>query len=104
MQVNEKIITLVSIDKVKCDIDSISAEKSKLLKELLQEYQNETIIDIQEVDGKTVMKIIEYLVHFKTTEPPVIDKPLKSCILKEVTDEWSANFIEQFEINDLYSL
>jgi hypothetical protein len=74
------------------------------LKELLQEYQNESEIEIHEVDGKTVKKIIEYLVHFRTFDPPVIEKPLKTILLKEVTDEWSASFIEAFSIDDLYLL
>ena len=104
MKVNEKLITLVSMDNVHLDIDIVSAEKSKLLKELLLEYQNETVIDIHEVEAKTIKKIIEYLVHFKTSDPPLIEKPLKSSILNEVTDEWSAKFIESFTIEDLYCL
>jgi len=102
MKNDEKVITLVTNDKVRLDIDIGSAEKSKLLKEIIQEYQNENIIEIHEVDSKTVKKIIDYLVHYKTSEPPIIQKPLKSTNLKEVTDEWSANFIESFTIDELY--
>ncbi len=102
MKNDEKVITLVTNDKVRLGIDIGSAEKSKLLKEIIQEYQNENIIEIHEVDSKTVKKIIDYLVHYKTSEPPIIQKPLKSTNLKEVTDEWSANFIESFTIDELY--
>ena len=99
---DEKIITLITNDKVRLEIDIISADKSKLLKDLLQEYPNETVVEIQEVDSKTVKKIIDYLIHFRTSDPTVILKPLVSSILKEVTDEWSANFIESFTIDELY--
>lgn len=104
MNNERRSITLVSMDKMKLDIDVASAEKSKLLKELLIEYQNESEIDIQEVDGNTVKKIIEYLNHYRNSDPPVIEKPLKSIMLKEVTDEWSANFIEGISIDELYLL
>ncbi len=102
MKNDEKVITLITNDKVRLDIDISSAEKSKLLKEIIQEYHNENTIEIHEVDSKTVKKIIDYLVHFRTSEPPTIQKPLKSANLKEVTDEWSANFIESLTIDELY--
>lgn len=102
MKNDEKVIILVTNDKLRLEIDIVSAEKSKLLKEIIQEYHNENIIDIHEVDSKTVKNIITYLIHYKTSEPPIIQKPLKSAILKEVTDEWSANFIESFTIDELY--
>jgi len=51
-----------------------------------------------EVDEKTIEKVIVYLNKWEGESPPDIDKPLKSAVMKEVTDEWSANFIDSLDL------
>ncbi len=42
--------------------------------------------------------------HFDGKSPPEIEKPLTSIELKNITDEWSANFIDKLLLEDLINL
>lgn len=52
-------------------------------------------------------KICEYMEHHKGTEPPIIEKPLRSKVMKDVCkDSWDAEFIDKIGENrqELYDL
>ena len=41
------------------------------------------------VRGEILGRVIEYMNHHKGTEPPIIEKPLRSKIMKDVCkDSW----------------
>jgi len=61
-------------------------------------------IPLLDVDDKSLVKIIEYLGKLNGSVPPEIEKPLKSQVLKEVTDEWSANFVDKLTLEELVDL
>jgi S-phase kinase-associated protein 1 len=88
-----KNLTLLTSEGIKLSIDSKSAERSNLLKGLLQEYTEDTDIPMPEIKSDILKKCIEYLSHYKDSEPREIPKPLPSANLLEVTDEWDVNFI-----------
>jgi len=48
--------------------------------------------------------VVEYLNKWNGECPPEIEKPLKSVVLKEVTDEWSAEFVEEFDLDMLTNM
>ena len=81
-----------------------AAELSELLKGTMNDYPDDNSIPLTDVDEKTTEKILEYLTHFNGQSPPEIDKPLTSTDLKNVTDEWSANFIDKLLLEDLLNL
>ena len=46
----------------------------------------------------------EYLTHFDGVAPKEIEKPLQQNEMKNVTDEWSANFIDKLSLDELVNL
>ena len=59
---------------------------------------------MKEIDEKTGEKIKEFLTHFDGVPPAEIEKPLTSNEMKNLTDEWSANFIDKIPLEDLVNL
>jgi S-phase kinase-associated protein 1 len=88
-----KNLTLLSSENIKVNIDSKSAERSNLLKGLIQDYTEDTDIPMPEIKVDILKKCVEYLIHYKDLEPKEIPKPLPSPNLLDVTDEWDVNFI-----------
>ena len=96
-------IVLKSKDGQVFKIPKKHAELSILIKNVVQDYNNEAI-EMQEVDAKMLSIVINYLNHFKGVAPLEIQKPLKSAILKGETDEWSANFIDNLTLDEIVDL
>lgn len=98
-----KNLTLLSSENIKFNIDSKSAERSNLLKGLLQDYTEDTDIPMTEIKSDILKKCTEYLTHYKDIEPREIPKPLPSANLLDVTDEWDVNFIS-IELDAVFDL
>ena len=90
---SEKTITLKSSDNQSFQIGTKAASRSKLINDILKDYQDESDFPLPEVDGKTLKKIIEYLEHYKDSEPKEIPKPLKDSKLENVIEKWYADYI-----------
>ena len=97
-------VKLRSKEDIEHKLSRKAAEVSVLIKNTLQDSSVDDPIPLLEVEDKILVKIIEYLEHFNGTAPPEIEKPLKSQNLKEVTDEWSANFIEAMSLELIVDL
>jgi S-phase kinase-associated protein 1 len=97
-------VKLRSKEDVEHKISRKAAEVSVLIKNTLQDASIDDPIPLLEVEDKILVKIIEYLNHFNGVAPPEIEKPLKSQVLKEVTDEWSASFIDGMTLEILVDL
>jgi S-phase kinase-associated protein 1 len=80
------------------------AEISVLLKSTIQDFQGDIVVPLSEMDEKTTQKVVDYLVQFDGQMPPEIEKPLKSANMKEVTDSWSAEFIDALSLEELVDL
>jgi S-phase kinase-associated protein 1 len=85
-------------------IDRKSAEMSVLIKNNLADFSIDEHIPLDEVTEETCKQIIKYLEHFKGVPPEEIEKPLKSNIMKDMVDEWSAKYIDDITSNDLAKL
>jgi S-phase kinase-associated protein 1 len=81
-----------------------AAELSVLLKSTIMDFQGDIVVPLSEIDDKTLQLVIEYLNHYDGQSPQEIEKPLKSAELKEVTDDWSANFIDNLQLETLVDL
>ena len=78
---------------------------SQYLKDLIDFYPDpDSEININQVDGKNLSKIIEYLKHYEHSKPKEIPKPLPSGDLKQILDEWDYNFINPLTIEECIDL
>ena len=101
---DESIIKLVTKDGKEIEITKKAAELSETLKTAISEYPNETSFPLNELDEKNGEKIKEFLTHFNGAAPAEIEKPLTSNDMKNLTDEWSAAFIDKMSMEELVNL
>ena len=80
-----------------------AAVLSEMLKDVL-EVPSDLQIPLGDIESQTAEKIIEYLTHFNGETPKEIEKPLLSKEMKEITDEWSADFIDKLSTVELANL
>ena len=97
-------IKLVTKEGKEIEITKKQAELSELLKGAISEYPNETSFPLNEIDEKNAEKIKEFLTHFNGVPPAEIEKPITSNEMKNLTDEWSVNFIDKMPLEDLVNL
>ena len=100
----EDSIKLVTKDGKEIEITKKDAELSELLKTAINDNPKESSFPLNELDEKCGEKIKEYLSHFNGTAPPEIEKPITSNEMKNLTDEWSANFIDKMTMEELVNL
>ena len=85
----------------------ISFTKIKANKRYYWEYQgDEEAIPLNEVDSKNLELIIQYLEHYKDTEPKDIPKPFPDRtdddFLKGIlNDKWIFNYLQSISLEDL---
>jgi S-phase kinase-associated protein 1 len=101
---NSDNIKVISKEGTEFVITKKSADLSVLLKNAREEMGSDDSIPLVEVDTKSLEKIIQYLNKWNGEQPSEIEKPLKSSILKEVTDEWSAEFIDNLDLEELTNI
>ena len=99
-----KTIKIITKEGKELEISKKAAELSELLKQTINDFPNEDKFPLNEIDEKNARKVKEYLNHFNGKAPPEIGKPLKSNIMKNVTDEWSANFVDTMSLDDIINL
>jgi len=73
---------------------------SVLVKTALDTDPTSTEIDIAGVKGDVLQKIVEYMDQHKGIEPPIVEKPLRSKIMKDVCKSpFDAEFIDKIGDN-----
>lgn len=70
------------------------AERSVLIKGMLDDGGQEEDIPLPNVKRPILQKIEQYCIHLRTNPPPDIEKPLKSSNFADVTTPWLANFVD----------
>ena len=100
----EDKIKLILKDEKKVEITKKAAELSELLKNAINEHPNEDTFTLNEIDENTGKIIREYLLHFNGVAPPEIEKPLTSNEMENLTDKWSADFINNIPFEELVNL
>jgi S-phase kinase-associated protein 1 len=104
MEVSSENVKIQSKDGKDFTLTKKQAELSSLLKSTMQDFQGNIVVPLNEIDEKTTTKVVEYLVHYDGQMPPEIEKPLKSANMSEVTDSWSAQFVDFLSLEDLVDL
>ena len=95
-----KIRVKSQVDQSVIEISKNSAKKSEMLKGLLNDYPDSPELTVNEVNGKALEKIKEYLDHYEKEEPKDVQRPFKSKDLKECLTEFDYNFVNSFENYD----
>jgi S-phase kinase-associated protein 1 len=78
---------------------------SKLVAMALDNDKEATEVPL-DVSGPVLKLIAAYMTYHGGVEPPIVEKPLKSKLMKEVTNPWDAEFIDEIgqEKQALYDL
>ena len=97
-------LTLISEGNQKIQIDPKSAERSLLLKRIMEDFNQKEDIPIEGIKYNILKKVVEYLVHYKDKEPSKIPKPIPTSDLKDVIDEWDFNFINGIDLDSVFDL
>ena len=88
----EKTIKVKSSDGKVIELSTKAASKSKLLSGVIQDYPEDSEFPLNKINGATLEKVKEYLVHYQDSEPKQIEKPLQKDF-KDCVDEWDYKFI-----------
>ena len=95
-------ITLKSNDNKGFSLPANSYNKSPYLQKLITE--GKTSIDLPEIKGEVLEKIVEYLKYYSDKDFPEIPEVLKSNDLKAEVGEWDFNFINQISYENCFHL
>ena len=85
-------------------------QKSKLFDDINQNDEDEeNEIELKEVDGKNLERIIEYLKHYKDMEPKEIPKPYpertNDAFFRSIlNDDWTFDFLQNMTSDEAINL
>jgi len=102
-----KPLKLVSKDKKDFTVERKQAFVSMLVKTCLENDDTAAEVPIPGVTGAILQSVVEYMVHHKGIEPQLVEKPLRSKVMKDVcADKWDAEYIDKIGDNrqQLYDL
>jgi len=93
-------LKLTSKDKKEFEIDRKLAFISTLVKTSLDTDASATEVPIPGVKADVLAEVVAYMSHHKGVEPPIIEKPLRSKVMKDVVkDQWDAEYIDRIGEN-----
>jgi S-phase kinase-associated protein 1 len=93
-------LKLVSKDKKDYEIERKHAFVSTLVKTSLDTDATATEVPIPGVASAILAEVITYMNHHKGVEPPIVEKPLRSKVMKDVCkDPFDADFIDRIGEN-----
>jgi ribosomal protein L12E/L44/L45/RPP1/RPP2 len=93
-------LKLVSKDKKEFDVERKHAFVSTLVKTSLDTDSTATEVPIPGVSSAILAEVITYMNHHKGVEPPIVEKPLRSKVMKDVCkDPFDADFIDRIGEN-----
>jgi S-phase kinase-associated protein 1 len=89
----EKMITLVSSDGEKMQISAKAAQRSQLVKGIIEDYPDDAEVPLNNVKSGILKKIKEYLEHYQDSDPKEIERPLASQNYQDCVEPWDYEFI-----------
>ena len=96
MEVNGSV-KLVANDKSVHEVSLQAAKRSKFICDLMADFKDKEI-QVAEANGPILKEIIEYLEHYKDTEPREISKPIEEDQrLPDLCEKWDVDFAERSE-------
>lgn len=100
---NQKVITLVSSDGEKFQINEKAARRSQLIKGVIDDFPDDPEVPLHNVKSNILEKIIKYLEYYKDTDPKEIERPLPSNNFNECVDAWDFQFID-LELDQIFEI
>ncbi len=94
-------LILTSNSNKEFSISPQCASLSKLLNGAMEDFTGEIKIPLIDIDSQTLEIVVKYLEHCKGEQVTKIRKPINSSNMIENCDEWSANFIDNLDINQI---
>ena len=88
-----ELVKLLCSDGDEVEVAVEIAEKSVLIKGLIDDSGIEEQIPLPNVKRPILEKVIQFCTHLKDHQPPEIEKPLRSTDMASVVDPWFAEFI-----------
>ena len=92
MNVDNGPIRLISSEGNYIEIDYKSAKRSKFVEDFIKDFP-EAEIQLDEINYETLLKIKEFLEHYKNEEPKEIIQPLPKKDFKDCIDGWDYEYI-----------
>ena len=89
----DKLITLVSSDGEKMQISAKAAQRSQLVKGIIEDYPDDAEVPLNNVKSGILKKIKEYLEHYQDSDPKEIERPLASQNYQDCVEPWDYEFI-----------
>ena len=86
-------VKLLCSDGETVEIDINVAEKSVLIKGLIDDSGTEEEIPLPNVKKPILDKVVQFCTHLLDNAPPEIEKPLRSTDMSAVVADWYAKFI-----------
>jgi len=96
-------VTILSKEGDSFTITRQQAELSELLKPFIAEGSGDEPVPVPDVSSKVIKYIIQFMENYVADPMKDIEKPLKSTIMKEVVQEWYAEFVEGAD-KDMFEL
>lgn len=87
-------VTLLTSDQGRFEIDEVVAKKSHMLRNIIEDTGSEEEIYLPNVKSAPLHKIISYCDHYRSSDPPEIEKPLSKPSLKELVSAWDEQFVD----------
>jgi len=102
----DTMITLVASDnETTFSVVKAFVKMSKLVCNIIEGDSDADRIQVKQVDGETLDKIVEYINHHKGVEPAEIAKPIRSVKMEKIVeDPWDAEFINGLPKRALFQL
>ena len=99
----DKKITLVSSDGEKMQISAKAAQRSQLVKGIIEDYPDDAEVPLNNVKSSILKKIKEYLEHYQDSDPKEIERPLASQNYQECVEAWDFEFIN-IELDTIFEI
>jgi len=98
---NDKV-ELLSKDGQSFEVDKRSAFISQLIRTSLESDTSARQLELT-LSGRVLRGVVEYMQHHNGVEPPVVEKPLRSKVMKDVCrDPWDAEWIDRIGVDRQY--
>ena len=99
-----RTIKLKSSDGEMLEIKDKYLKRVKYFEERKENLNLDEEITLNEIDSKTLNKIIEFLMHYETEDPKKIPRPLPGHDLKTFLPKWDYNYISQISLEEAITL
>ena len=105
-----KIVKLKSKDNQIYEVSIDFLEKAKLISGIVEDSSDEDdTIFLREIDDINLIRIIDYLVHYKKEEPKEIPKPFPErtddAFLRSIlNDDWTFDYIQNMTLEEAINL